>query len=239
MINLGQIQRVPATRFLQRYFIFAAQPFPVICSEKQVQANGKIYLRDSTVMNLYLSIFPWATFRKTKEAISLNFGLDADGFLPVFMDMTQGKFHENTWAKALILLRGSHLCIVEFTDPITGMTYRFLTNSFSLKDNVITELFKKRLKLEQFFKGIKQNLRVKTFLGSSPCSVLTQLWIVMCVYQFFTLIKFKAKHFIFLAEMLRLLQFNIFEVCSLADLLKSPERTQPIISPQILLWAKL
>lgn len=262
--------------------------------------NGKIYLLDSTVINLCLSIFPWATFRKTKGAIKLHFGLDADGYLPVFMDMTKGKFHESTWAKALSLPSGStvvfdrgfndyswyqsltdhhvvfitrlksnavfeplakrrgrkgqgicgdsrirlkdmasDLRIVDFTDSTTGKTYRFLSNSFSLKANVIAELYKERWKIELFFKWIKQNLRVKTFLGSSPNAVLTQLWIALCVYLVLTFLKFKAKLGISLTEILRLLQLNIFERRSLVDLLKPPERNQPIISPQLLLWARL
>lgn len=262
--------------------------------------NGKIYLLDATVINLCLSIFPWATFRKTKGAIKLHFGLDADGYLPVFMDMTKGIVHESAWAKALSLPKGStvvfdrgfndyswyqsltdnhvvfvtrlksnavfeplekrrgrkgkgicgdrrirlkgmasDLRIIDFTDSSTGKTYRFLTNSFSLKASVIADLYKERWKIELFFKWIKQNLRVKTFLGSSPNAVLTQLWIALCVYLLLTFLKFKAKLGISLTEILRLLQLNIFERRSLADLLKPPERCQRLISPQLLLWAKL
>ena len=52
-------------------------------------------------------MFPWAKFRKTKGAVKLHMGLDADGYLPSFMDMTTGKVHESTWAKALNLPPGS------------------------------------------------------------------------------------------------------------------------------------
>ncbi len=44
--------------------------------------NGKLYLLDATVIDLCLSVLPWATFRKTKGAIKLHLGLDGDGDLP-------------------------------------------------------------------------------------------------------------------------------------------------------------
>ena len=72
--------------------------------------KGKIYLLDATTIKLCLSVFPWATYRKTKGAIKLHFGLDADGYLPVFMDMTDGKTHDLEWARPLDIPSGS--CVV-------------------------------------------------------------------------------------------------------------------------------
>lgn len=43
-----------------------------------------LYLLDSTKIDLCLSAFPWATFRKTKEAVKLHVGLNAVGYLPSF-----------------------------------------------------------------------------------------------------------------------------------------------------------
>jgi len=79
--------------------------------------KGKVYLLDATTVNLCLSVFPWAQYRKAKGAIKLHFGLDADGHLPVFMNMTEGKKHEIEWARSLTLPSGS--CVVfdrGFTD---------------------------------------------------------------------------------------------------------------------------
>lgn len=64
--------------------------------------KNKVYLLDATVIDLCLSLFPWAEYRKRKGAIKLHMGLDADGYLPEFMDMTKGKFHEITWAKKML-----------------------------------------------------------------------------------------------------------------------------------------
>jgi hypothetical protein len=49
--------------------------------------KGKIYLLDATMIDLCLKVFPWAEFRKTKGAIKLHFGLDADGYLPTIMNL--------------------------------------------------------------------------------------------------------------------------------------------------------
>ncbi len=79
--------------------------------------QGKLYLLDATTIDLCLSLFPWAKFRKTKGAIKLHVGLDADGYLPSFLSMTGGKGHEVHWAKTLNLPRGSFVVFDRgFTD---------------------------------------------------------------------------------------------------------------------------
>ena len=87
-----------------------------------------------------------------------------------------------------------------------------------------------------FFKWIKQNLKVKTFFGTSRNAVLTQLWIALCVYLLLSFLKFKAKLGASLAKILRVLQLNLFERRTLMDLLKPPDIRQPIVSPQISMW---
>ena len=109
--------------------------------------EGKIYLLDTTTINLCLEVFPWATFRKTKGAIKLHTGLDADGYLPAFMDMTEGKTHEIQWARSLQLPPGS--CVIfdrGFTDyswyqKLSDNKIFFVTR---LKKNAVFELLSKR-----------------------------------------------------------------------------------------------
>ena len=59
--------------------------------------------------------------------------------------------------------------------------------------NEIAAIYKERWKIEQFFKWIKQNLKIKTFLGTSKNAVLTQVWIALCVYLLIAYLNFKAK----------------------------------------------
>jgi hypothetical protein len=80
--------------------------------------KGKLYLLDAAaVINLCLAAFPWAKFRQKKGAVKLHVGLDTDGYLPVFMDMTKGKVHEITRTGTLILPQCSFACFDRgFTD---------------------------------------------------------------------------------------------------------------------------
>jgi len=53
-----------------------------------------VYALDSTTIDLCLSVFPWANFRKTKAAIKLHTLLDLRGNIPAFIHISDGKFHD-------------------------------------------------------------------------------------------------------------------------------------------------
>lgn len=74
--------------------------------KNRFRIDEKIYLLDATIINLCLTVFPWATYRQKKGAIKLHVGLDADGYLPEFIDVTEGKKHEISCARMLRLPRG-------------------------------------------------------------------------------------------------------------------------------------
>lgn len=67
------------------------------------------------------------------------------------------------------------LRLVAYTDQETDIEYRFVTNAGHVKAIEISEIYKERWKIELFFKWIKQNLKIKTFLGTSANAVLTQI----------------------------------------------------------------
>jgi len=58
---------------------------------------------DASTIDLSLSIFPWAKFRKKDGAVKLHVGLDHDGGIPAFVSMTEGKVHEVNEARKLDL----------------------------------------------------------------------------------------------------------------------------------------
>jgi hypothetical protein len=89
-----------------------------------------------------------------------------------------------------------------------------------------------------FFKWIKGNLKIKTFLGTSRNAVLTQIWIALSVYLLLSFLKFKAKLGVSLQQMLRLLQLNLFERRNFIELFKPPDK-QPVVYRQLLLFQKL
>ena len=53
----------------------------------------------------------------------------------------------------------------------------------------IAEIYRKRWRIELFFKTIKQNLKIKRFYGTSENAVKTQIWIAMIVYLLYMLLK--------------------------------------------------
>ena len=109
---------------------------------------------------------------------------------------------------------------IGYKDVETGKHYVFLTNNFTLAAKTIADIYKARWQVELFFKWIKQNLKIKTFLGASKNAVLTQLWIAMCVYLLLAYIKFCSQLHLSFQQMLRLLQLNLFERRDLLALLR-------------------
>jgi len=96
----------------------------------------------------------------------------------------------------------------------------FLTNNFHLAVKTIADIYKARWQIEMFFNCIKQNLRIKSFEGTSKNDVLTQIWIATCTYLLMAWIKFSSRIDRNLQQMIRLLQLNLFERRDLLLLLK-------------------
>ena len=73
------------------------------------------------------------------------------------------------------------LCRIGYRDSQTGKHYVFLTNNFKLAAKTIADIYKARWQVELFFKWVKQNLKIKSFIGTSKNAVMTQAWIALCV----------------------------------------------------------
>ena len=56
-------------------------------------------------------------------------------------------------------------------------------------NSTIADIYKTRWQVELFFKWIKQNLKIKSFVGTSKNTVLTQIWIALCVYYILICLK--------------------------------------------------
>lgn len=123
---------------------------------------------------------------------------------------------------------------IGYKDPETGKHYVFLTNNFVLAAKTIADIYKARWQVELFFKWIKQNLKIKTFLGASKNAVLTQIWIAMCVYLLLAYIKFCNQLHLSFQQILRLLQLNLFERRDLLALLRGgpPAPVEPDLQRQ-------
>jgi putative transposase len=100
---------------------------------------------------------------------------------------------------------------VGYRDPQTGKHYVFVTNNFKLAAKTIADIYKSRWQIEMFFKWIKQNLKIKTFIGTSKNAVMTQIWIALCVYLILSYLKFTSCMNRSIQQILKLLQLNLFD----------------------------
>lgn len=119
---------------------------------------------------------------------------------------------------------GRLLRLVTYVDRDTGKTFYFLTNNLTLPATTIADIYKSRWQIEVFFKWIKQNLRVKAFLGTSKNAVLTQIWVAMCYYLLLSYIKFQSRYAHSLFYLHRLIRSSILDRFSIIDLLSLTER---------------
>lgn len=120
---------------------------------------------------------------------------------------------------------------IGYRDAETGIHYEFLTNNFQLSAQTIAAIYKERWQVELFFKWIKQNLKIKSFIGNSKNAVLTQIWVALCSCLLLAYLKFSAKLGWSLQKMLRLLQLNLFMRRDLMALLRDDPSEQS--SPDI------
>ena len=269
------------------------------------QLQKSVYALDSTTIDLCLSVFPWAVFRKRKGAIKLHTLLDLRGSIPSFIWVTHGKVHDVNILDTLIPEPGSiylmdrgyidferlykfnlaqatfitraksnfqfqrlyshkvdkstglkcdqTICLsgfypaksypmkmrrVKFYDPRQNKNLVFLTNNFQLPSLTVAELFKCRWRVEIFFKWIKQHLRIKSFYGTSPNAVKTQIWIAISVYVLVAIVKKKMKIDLTLYTFLQILSVTIFEKVPILQIVtqKQSQATDNLIHNQLSLF---
>ena len=263
--------------------------------------KNKLYSIDSTTIDLCLSVFDWAKFRKKKGAIKIHYSLDHDGMIPDFLVVSEGKKHDAPVAKKHIKvipdsiyvfdrayvdynylksidnkkaffvtrlkknsnykITGQHkvpkrkgllsdyeiklegfytkqkypgkLRVVKYYDEITDKTYEFLTNNFKLAAKTIADIYKERWQIELFFKWIKQNLKIKSFIGTSKNAVMIQIWVAMIYYLLLAYIKHQTKFTGSLLELSRLVKEALFDKITIIELLNLTVKDIPKIRSPI------
>jgi len=225
-------------------------------NEFSVELKNAVYAIDSTTIDLCLSLFPWAKFRKKKGAVKLHTLLNLRGYIPVIIHITDGLTHDVNFLDELIIEPGAFYIMdrayidfkrlyrisennayfvtrtktnfkfkrlysntvnkkdgvkcdqiiklagfyssknnpeklrrIKFYDIERDSQILLLTNNFSLPAKSIADLYRKRWKIEIFFKWIKQHLRIKAFYGTSENAVKTQIWIAISIYVLIAIIK--------------------------------------------------
>jgi hypothetical protein len=119
----------------------------------------------------------------------------------------------------------SRLRRIKYYDKDKDKIYEYLTNDFNLGAKTIADIYKDRWQIELFFKWIKQNLKIKTFLGTSENAVMTQIWVAMIYYLLLTYIKFQTKFEKPLLELTRMVREALMLKRNLIDLLSLDSKT--------------
>lgn len=123
---------------------------------------------------------------------------------------------------------------VGYRDAETGKHYVFITNQLDWSAKTIAEIYKQRWQVELFFKWIKQNLKIKAFVGNTANAVMTQVFVSLCIYLMLSYLKFSNGLTQSLQQMCRLIQTNLFAKRTLMNLFKPPPDKQ-IATPQMVL----
>jgi hypothetical protein len=114
------------------------------------------------------------------------------------------------------------LRIVKVWDENNNKELIVLTNNFSWTAETISELYKARWDIETFFKHVKQVLKIKTFIGTSPNAVLIQVWTAMIAILLLKYLQNKAQYGWHLSNLVGFLRINLFVKINLWKWLDQP-----------------
>ncbi len=297
----------PAAIYESLFYVLVSQCEGLL-PQRQFSFKNPMRAFDSTTIELCLSVFDWATFRKAKGAIKLHTSFDIRSQIPDLVDLTEGKMNDvralqqvdfsqyppgtiflidrgyTDYALLRSIVKAGHhfvirrkgnaqtlrlaehrtpaaegvrkderiafvlekalkdypeeLRMVTYHDAEHGVTYEFLTDMFHLSAANIALIYKCRWDIELFFKWLKQNLKIKTFLGTSKNAVLTQVWVAMIYYlilKWLASVIGRPKKILELSRMIRevcLQSFPLIQVlcCTERTLKKLCLRTGPQMS---------
>ncbi len=125
-----------------------------------------------------------------------------------------------------VVSRGKTLRLrrIGYRDPESGKHYELLSNHFRLAAKTVADIYKDRWQIELFFKEIKQNLRIKTFVGNSENAVLIQIYTVLTVYLLLAYQKFLSRLGLSVQQLFQLIQLNLLCPTPLEELLNPRRR---------------
>ena len=103
----------------------------------------------------------------------------------------------------------------------------FLTNHHGLVASTIAAIYKQRWQIELFFKALKQNLKIKTFVGTYANAVKTQIWSALIAMLLLRHLQLLSRFGWSLSNLVALLRMNLFTHRNLQAWLDQPFATPP------------
>jgi hypothetical protein len=116
-------------------------------------------------------------------------------------------------------------------DTPEGKRLEFLTNNMALAASTIANIYKDRWQIETFFKLLKQNLRIKSFVGTSANAVWTQIWTALIAMLLIRFLQLKARFGWSFSNLVYFLRMNLLVYRDLWDWLHDPLTPEPAPPP--------
>lgn len=110
---------------------------------------------------------------------------------------------------------------IEFVDA-EGKAYVFLTNRLDLAAATIAEIYRQRWQIELFFKAIKQNLKIKTFVGTSENALHIQIWTALIAILMLRYLQLSSSWGWSLSNLVAMIRLNLFTYRDLHKWLNEP-----------------
>ena len=116
---------------------------------------------------------------------------------------------------------------VEYRGPETDKVYAFLTNHRRWAAQTVVDISKSRCEVEPFFKWIKQNQKIRSFLGHSMNAVASLIFVALCAYLVEPFQHFISRSAMGIQAVLRLAQLSVSQHKTLTDLTRGPKQDPP------------
>ena len=118
---------------------------------------------------------------------------------------------------------------IELYHPEKQEILVFLTNHMTLGATTVAAIYKDRWQIELFFKAIKQNLKIKTFVGTSANAVKIQIWTALIVMLLLRFLQLSSKFNWSLSNLVALLRMNLFTHRDLWAWINKPFDVLPVL----------
>jgi hypothetical protein len=119
------------------------------------------------------------------------------------------------------------LRLVTVWDERNQCEVKLLTNQLQFSASTIAAIYRERWQIELFFKALKQNLKIKTFVGTSPNAVRIQIWTALITILLLKILQFKSTFGWALSNLVALLRWNLFTYRDLWEWINRPYDTPP------------
>ncbi len=118
---------------------------------------------------------------------------------------------------------------IEVWDEKNQTILVLLTNHLRFGSTTIARIYKERWQIEIFFKTLKQNLKIKTFVGTSANALKIQIWTALLVMLILKILRAKAMFKWSLSNLVAMLRFNLFTYRDLNEWLNDPFQSPPFV----------